>query len=249
MVEAAGADHQQSWPVAMVLGRILRTKGSAANHRESNLPAANNSSPKDRMMDRFSSGWAPPPPAGADAESRQAVLVRRLLQCAGTLERRLSETYAREHLNPARVAVLEIVVGRGDAGCTQAEVAQLLRLSESNVCTLVERMQLDGWLLRVRSVEDRRKCILLSSAQGQAAVARIQRIRSQACDAWLQILRPGELESASQLLDRLLEVVDAIPAIAPPRAERSAGSPARQPARATQSPAVAGEGDPLRRAS
>lgn len=136
-------------------------------------------------------------------------LVRRILTSARELERRFDECLAAHGLNLTRADVLTTIAGYGEAGCSQTDLASALQLSESNICTLVERMQTDGWLFRLRSQVDRRRCVVVLSPQGLATFDEIEQLRRARTTTWLRDLSPGELTELNALLDRFLMVLAA----------------------------------------
>ena len=71
-------------------------------------------------------------------------------------------------------AVLKTLASTPDGGCSQAELAGHLGLSESNVSTLIERMDRDGLVSRLRSKADRRKRVLSVSPAGRLMLSRVE---------------------------------------------------------------------------
>jgi DNA-binding MarR family transcriptional regulator len=131
--------------------------------------------------------------------------VRKVLITAREFERRFDGCLAEHGLNLTRAEVLSSIGRHGESGCSQTALAAQLKLSESNICTLVERMQTDGWLFRLRSGVDRRRSVIVLSPRGLDALAQIERIRQRRAAAWLRGLTARELNSLNQLLDRLLQ--------------------------------------------
>ena len=90
-------------------------------------------------------------------------------------------------------------------GVDQASIARLTHVTESNVCTLVERMYRDGLVVRSVDPDDRRKRLLSLSEQGQ-------RLLSQADELLRRQLAPlfasdraaqSALAETSRLVERL----------------------------------------------
>ncbi|AMV18500.1 MarR family winged helix-turn-helix transcriptional regulator [Planctomyces sp. SH-PL14] len=99
--------------------------------------------------------------------SHGAEIVLRLRQANRLLEELLSQCYGPTGISSTRVDVLELL--EDSLSCSsQTDVARALGLSESTVCTLIERMQADGLLVRQRSATDRRRSVLAMSGHGQA---------------------------------------------------------------------------------
>jgi DNA-binding MarR family transcriptional regulator len=74
-------------------------------------------------------------------------------------------------LSEPRYQILAALFRRMPTGCSQIELAGELFQSESNLSTLLERMQADGLVLRQRSPIDRRKVTIQLSESGAAALA------------------------------------------------------------------------------
>jgi DNA-binding MarR family transcriptional regulator len=144
--------------------------------------------------------------------SSSAGLVQRLLAAAQGLERRFDDCFAPLGLNLTRAEVLAFVARHGSDGCSQTDLAAALRLSESNICTLIERMRVDGWLLRMRSSVDRRKSIVVLSPRGLDVMDRLLESRRQQSQKLLGTLEIGQLQTLNQLLDAVLESLTGLPA-------------------------------------
>ncbi|MBX3442403.1 MAG: MarR family transcriptional regulator [Planctomyces sp.] len=156
---------------------------------------------------------------GPPLRSEPDALVRRLLSGARELERRLDHGFADNGLNLTRADVLDCVHAHGEQGCAQTDLAASLRLSESNICTLIERMRSDGWLFRMRSATDRRRSVVVLSPRGAEVASQLHQLRASNAERWLAGLTGGELHDLNQLLDRLLSVLR----VSPPS---GAGAPA-----------------------
>jgi len=137
--------------------------------------------------------------------SSSAGLVQRLLAAAQGLERRFDDCFAPLGLNMTRAEVLAFVARHGTDGCSQTDLATALRLSESNICTLIERMRADGWLLRMRSSVDRRKSIVVLSPRGSDVIDQLLDCRRRHAARLLGVLDLGQIETLNHLLDSLLE--------------------------------------------
>jgi len=131
-------------------------------------------------------------------------LIRRILSSARELERRFDDCLASHGLNLTRADVLATVAQHGEAGCSQSDLASALQLSESNICTLVERMRSDGWLFRLRSEVDRRRCVVVLAPRAIATLEQVDKVRRARAADWMRNLTPGELIELNSLLDRFL---------------------------------------------
>jgi DNA-binding MarR family transcriptional regulator len=145
--------------------------------------------------------------SGADEPADTMVasrVARQILLSAREFERRFDHWLAEHNLNLTRVEVLACLAAHGESGCSQTDLATALQLSESNVCTLIERMRSDGWLFRLRSDVDRRRSVVMLSPQGRQALAEIEQLRRRRIRHWLNDMTGQELEQLNVLLDRVL---------------------------------------------
>jgi len=150
-----------------------------------------------------SDGFVPTPAELRTSSS--AGLIRRLLATAQGLERRFDDCFSSLGLNLTRAEVLAFVARHGSEGCAQTDLATALRLSESNICTLIERMRSDGWLLRMRSSVDRRKSIVVLSPRGLDVMDKLLESRRRHAADLLGALEIDQLETLNRLLDAVLD--------------------------------------------
>jgi len=143
-------------------------------------------------------------------------LIQRLLAAAQGLERRFDDCFAPLGLNLTRAEVLAFVARHGSDGCSQTDLAAALRLSESNICTLIERMRVDGWLLRMRSSVDRRKSIVVLSPRGVDVMDQLLDSRRRQAANLLGVLDVSQLQTLNQLLDAVLDALTGSSAAASP---------------------------------
>ena len=134
---------------------------------------------------------------------RPSDIVSQVLDVAQLLRSELNEHLSEFALNDARYSVLKAVDSSGPSGCTQTQVADALRQSESNICTLVERMRSDGLLYRYRSKNDRRKRILLLTEHAKEILSQIETCHDRQMSRILHGLSLEDRQTLSHLLDRL----------------------------------------------
>lgn len=145
-----------------------------------------------------------------------AVLLDGLLRVSQIVRVRLNDWLGHFELNDGRHSVLAVLARADQEGCSQAELAEQLGQSESNISTLIERMQRDGLVNRLRSNADRRKRILLITPEGLSTLQSVDASRS----AWAGRLLNGisaddrpRLHSLLQQLGTSLESTIATPAV------------------------------------
>jgi DNA-binding MarR family transcriptional regulator len=111
--------------------------------------------------------------------TNSTTLLDTLLRVSQIVRVRFNEWLAEFDLNDGRYTVLQTLATAGNNGFSHAELAERLGQSESNVSTLIERMQRDGLVDRSRSEADRRKRVLLISSRGRSALDDVDERRSQ----------------------------------------------------------------------
>lgn len=112
--------------------------------------------------------------ATTDGLDEASETLDRLLRAAAHVRTRLGEFLEQYALTEVRYSVLATLSAAAQTGLSQAELAEQLMQSESNISTLIERMQQDGFVDRLRSDTDRRKRVLLLSPNGQRLLERVE---------------------------------------------------------------------------
>ena len=136
-----------------------------------------------------------------------ADLLDGLLRVSQIVRLRFNDWLGRFELNDGRHAVLVALAREEDGGCSQATLAETLGQSESNVSTLIERMQRDGLVSRSKSDADRRKRILQITPAGRAVLDSVDASRT----AWSGRLLSGiRVNDRQQLLFLLKRIGDSL---------------------------------------
>ena len=102
----------------------------------------------------------------SDEAALAVEVIESLNRVSSIVRDRVGAALLEANVNETRLIVMRNIAARGDAGCSQAELAVVLRQAESSVCTLIERMKKDGLVHRFRSKQDRRKSFLMLTADG-----------------------------------------------------------------------------------
>lgn len=143
-----------------------------------------------------------PQPTSTDAALAMEV-VESLSRVSAIVRDHVGDALLASNSNETRLMVMRSIAARGHQGCSQAELASVLRQAESSVCTLIERMKRDGLVHRFRSKQDRRKSFLMLTPEGQeqleAALSRYEQAALALQSAWGR-------ERASQLRSLLEDV-------------------------------------------
>ena len=129
-----------------------------------------------------------------------------LLALSEEVRARLAEVVSDCGLNHCRYELLTAVAARGDAGCSQTELAAALGLAESSVCTHVDKLQKEGLLHRFRSKQDRRRSLLLLSESGRDRLEAAQVAVDELLEGWLMNCRPDEIGRTTALLESLSSI-------------------------------------------
>ena len=119
------------------------------------------------------------PALNENSKSNSTTLLDALLRVSQIVRVRFNEWLAEFDLNDGRYTVLQTLAKAGSNGLSQAELAERLAQSESNISTLIERMQRDGLVDRSRSDADRRKRVLLVSTVGRSMLNNVDEQRSR----------------------------------------------------------------------
>jgi len=109
-----------------------------------------------------------------DSVDEASETLDRLLRAAAHVRARLGEFLEQYALTEVRYSVLATLRAAAQTGLSQAELAERLMQSESNISTLIERMQQEGVVDRLRSDADRRKRVLLLSPSGERLLDRVE---------------------------------------------------------------------------
>jgi DNA-binding MarR family transcriptional regulator len=122
-------------------------------------------------------------------------LVTTLLHAANFVRQCLGEFLERFELTEGRYLTLEALSRAGARGLSQSDVADYLVQSESNVSSLIDRLQRDGLVDRSWSVTDRRKRVLLLTEAGQQLIDRVGVARARWEESLLSKVGPQERSS------------------------------------------------------
>ncbi len=136
-----------------------------------------------------------------------ATLLDTVLRVSQIVRVRFNEWLAEFDLNDGRYTVLQTLASAGNHGLSQAELAERLAQSESNVSTLIERMQRDRLVDRSRSEADRRKRVLLISDRGRLALDDIEEQRSRWTAQLFQGMSVADSRQLISLLNQLGQIL------------------------------------------
>jgi DNA-binding MarR family transcriptional regulator len=160
------------------------------------------------------------PPVGADSSDDPGEIISVLLHAAVYVRQRLGEFLLRFDLSEGRYAILMELDQVGAAGLSQADLAERLLQSESNVSSLIDRLHRDALVDRRWSDTDRRKRVLLLTAQGGDLIQKVEAAHQRWAEMMLGDLSSQDRKALYQSLKRLPSNVSS-----PPLAHAKVGVP------------------------
>lgn len=118
-----------------------------------------------------------------------------------SLQRRFQRAMAGSEVGSGLFGLL--VLCGANPGIAQVQVAQQLTIDKASVVSLVDRLESQGWLVRRRSQEDRRRHGLFLTAEGERELAALK-ARMMECERALEgLFDVEERRELIRLLQRL----------------------------------------------
>ncbi|MFK7777341.1 MAG: MarR family transcriptional regulator [Gimesia sp.] len=128
-----------------------------------------------------------------------------LIRTAHLVRAALNNTFAQLEINEVRYSALKVIVGVRETGCSQSELARKLGQSESNICTLIERMEGDQLVIRQQSQKDRRKRVLQVTDQGLRLLEKVKACHGTVSHRLLNSLNSDQKRQFTGILQALLK--------------------------------------------
>lgn len=140
------------------------------------------------------------------AHSTDAVLValRRIIRATDIYSQKLRKTVG---LTTPQLLVLRTVARAGDVSL--GRIARNLSLSQATVTTLVDRLERNGFITRVRSEEDRRRVFVRLTASGSAVISHAPDLLQDRFVARFEGLPDWERSMITAALQRTAALMDA----------------------------------------
>ena len=91
---------------------------------------------------------------------------------------------------------------------TAGEIAETARLSPASVTAMLDDLERDGIVTRVRSDTDRRRVLVLLTDEGRAILKKRRRLWLKRWDAALADVPEHDLEAAADVLHRIAGLLD-----------------------------------------
>ena len=140
---------------------------------------------------------------------RDELELRTWLQLVRTylrMERRLERLLEERGLSLPQFDILA-TLAMGE-GITQQELAQRMLVTKGNICGMIDRMETNGWVERRPDKQDRRANRLFLVPAGRKQLARSFPDQHAAVQEMMSALRPEELQTLYEFLDRLEEDIE-----------------------------------------
>jgi MarR family transcriptional regulator, organic hydroperoxide resistance regulator len=128
-----------------------------------------------------------------------------MMRTSSRMERRLEQALERHGLS---IAQFDILATLGfEQGITQQDLAERLLVTKGNICGMIDRMEVSGWVERRPDPGDRRLNRLFLTRQGKAKLGQTLPEQDALLKQLMSALKPAEIQSLYQFLDRLEEAV------------------------------------------
>jgi MarR family transcriptional regulator, organic hydroperoxide resistance regulator len=140
---------------------------------------------------------------------RDELELRTWLQLVRTylrMERRLERLLEERGLSLPQFDILA-TLAMGE-GITQQELAQRMLVTKGNICGMIDRMETNGWVERRPDKQDRRANRLFLMPAGRKQLARSFPDQHAAVQEMMSALRPEEMQTLYEFLDRLEEDIE-----------------------------------------
>lgn len=106
-------------------------------------------------------------------------------------------------LTPEQYAVLAELMDKGSL--SQKELAQSTFKDAPTVSRIIDLLVKKGWIERITDADDRRKCVLLPTAEGQKVYASATPVVQEARQAGWQGLSDDDYRQLKTILDKVVE--------------------------------------------
>lgn len=99
-------------------------------------------------------------------------------------------------------------IARRETPLSQSELAQELGVESATLVPLINRLVEQGWVLRVRIAEDKRKRLLVATEQGKALYQKVDVVARELREELLGAITPDEQQQTRKVLEKLLHEVE-----------------------------------------
>ncbi len=133
----------------------------------------------------------------ASAEQEATLSIERT---AAVLMHAFSETVREFGITGTQYNVLRILRGAGDAGLCRTEIRDRLVAQVPDVTRLLDRLEKEGLITRIRDTEDRRLVLTRITREGLSLLKRLDPVVAEAHERQLGHLSKAQLRSLIHLL-------------------------------------------------
>ncbi len=152
---------------------------------------------------------------GPDRLDASLIALRRILRATEIYARKLAASVG---MTSSQLRVLQIIAGKPGASAKPKELATQMRLSQGTITALVDKLQAQGQVVRVRSETDRRQTDVTLTPAGRATVDNAPDALQQRyvnaflkLEDWEQAQLVASLERVAAMLDA--DAIDASPVL------------------------------------
>ncbi len=138
---------------------------------------------------------------GNRAEKRTLDTFIKLTRCHNSVIAKLSEQQTMGNLTPSQFSVLESLYHIGSM--TQGEISQKVLKSGSNMTTVIDNLERDGYVRRERDAEDRRVIHVHLTEAGTSKVEAVLPNHVATLVEIFKVLSPTEQEALGELCKKL----------------------------------------------
>lgn len=139
---------------------------------------------------------------GTPRETRALDTLIKLVRASSSVTARLYGRLAREEgISASQLAVLELLLHLGPM--SQGQICEKILKSGSNVTTVIDNLERDGFVRRERDANDRRVQVVHLTDEGRRVIRRIFPIHVQNVVAAMDVLSDSEQAELGRLLRKL----------------------------------------------
>jgi DNA-binding MarR family transcriptional regulator len=92
-----------------------------------------------------------------------------------------------------------------ERGLTMGEIAGRLGITEKTVTGVIDRLEADGFVSRIRSAEDRRVVRVRLTRKGSGIYRGFERLLRARVDGLMRLLEPAERQALIRIFEKILE--------------------------------------------
>ena len=142
-----------------------------------------------------------------NAPPLSSTLIRQIFLLSCILERSANREAERHHVTLPQWLALGCIGSEGETGITHSELCNRLMLSKAPVTGIVDRLVRDGYVQRIADRSDRRVTRIVINPDGIAVWVRVRDAMREHADMQCEDFSEEELQTAIELLTRLMSKV------------------------------------------